>query len=87
MSPDVIEVEPLPNYTLRLIFEGGEVRDFDMKPYLDFGIFRDLRTETYFKEAYVEFGSIEWPEGQGLSYETLYLKSVPRTEEAMIQAH
>lgn len=77
MNPDVIDVQPLDNYRLRLIFEGGEVRDFDMTPYLDFGIFQELRDVSYFREAYVEFGSVEWPNGQGLSYDTLYLESVP----------
>lgn len=81
MSPDVIEVEPLANHVLRLIFEGGEVRDFDLKPYLGFGIFKDLQEDAYFREAYVEFGSLEWPRGQGLSYDTLYLKSVPSVLE------
>jgi hypothetical protein len=40
MNPDVIELQPQSNYILRLIFEGGEVRDFDLKPYLKTGIFR-----------------------------------------------
>ena len=77
MNPDVIDVQPLDDYILRLIFEGGEMRDFDVKPYLDFGIFQELREVSYFHEAYVEFGSVEWPHGQGLSYDTLYLESVP----------
>ena len=77
MNPDVIEVQPLDDYVLRLVFEGGEVRDFDVKPYLDLGIFQELRDKPYFREAYVEFGSVEWPHGQGLSYDTLYLESVP----------
>ena len=79
MNPDVIDVQPLGDYILRLIFEGGEVRDFDVKLYLDLGIFRELRDAAYFQEAYVEFGSAEWPHGQGLSYDTLYLKSAPVT--------
>ena len=75
MHPDVIDVQPLSDYCLRLIFEGGEVRDFDMKPYLDFGIFAELRDLAYFTSVFIEFGSLEWPNGQGLSYDTLYLKS------------
>ena len=77
MNPDVLDVQPLDDYVLRLIFEGGAVRDFDVKPYLDFGIFAELRDASYFREAYVEFGSVEWPHGQGLSYDTLYLESKP----------
>jgi hypothetical protein len=77
MNPDVLDVQPLDDFVLRLIFEGGTVREFDVKPYLDFGIFRELHDEGYFREAYVEFGSVEWPNGQGLSYDTLYLESKP----------
>ena len=79
MNPDVLDVQPLDDHILRLVSEGGEVRDFDAKPYLDFDIFRGLRDVSYFREAYVEFGSVEWPHGQGLSYDTLYLESVPAT--------
>lgn len=79
MNPAVIDVEPLKDYKLRLIFEGGEVRLFDMAPYLERGVFKQLQDENLFREAYVEFGSVEWPGGQGLSYDTLYLKSVPVT--------
>ncbi len=77
MNPDIIEVQPLNDHVLRLIFQGGEVRDMDMTPYLDLGIFRELRDQAWFHQAYIEFGSIEWPNGQGLSYDTLYLESVP----------
>ena len=41
MNPDVLDVQPLADHILRLVFEGGAVRDFDVKPYLDFGIFAE----------------------------------------------
>ena len=37
------EVKPTANYQLLLTFENGEKRQFDMKPYLDFGIFQELK--------------------------------------------
>ncbi len=82
MNPDVIDVQPLEDFRLRLIFEGGETRVFDVKPYLEFGIFSELRQADYFITAFVEFGSVEWPHGQGLSYDTLYEKSVPLAIES-----
>ena len=82
MNSDVIDVQPLDDYRLRLIIEGGEVRDFDAKPYLDFGIFTELHDISYFNSVFIEFGSLEWPNGQGLSYDTLYLKSKPINIEA-----
>lgn len=77
MNPDVIDIQPLDNHVLRLIFEGGEIRDYDASTLLEFGIFRELKDPSYFERAYVEFGSVEWPNGQGLSHDTLYLESVP----------
>ncbi len=80
IGPQVVDLEPLPGYRLRLAFSNREIRIFDVKPYLDWGIFKQLRDEAVFNEAYIEAGSVEWPGGQGLSYDTLYLKSTP--EEA-----
>ena len=80
MGPRVVDLEPLPDYRLRLMFSSREIRIFDVKPYLDRGIFQRLRDETVFCEAYIEAGSVEWPGPPGLHHDTLYLKSTP--EEA-----
>ena len=43
MYPAVKEVKPETNYTLLLTFDNGDKRRFDMKPYLDIGIFKELQ--------------------------------------------
>ena len=73
----VTGVKPLENYTIELRFEGEEVRVFDVKPYLDFGIFKELKEIGYFNKVKITFDSISWPNGQDFSQETLYLKSIP----------
>ena len=45
----VKKVEPKPNYLLLLTFENGEKRQFDMKPYLHIGIFKQLQDKKVFK--------------------------------------
>ena len=45
----VKEVKPIENYKLILTFENNEVRLFDMIPYLDKGIFKELKNENIFK--------------------------------------
>jgi hypothetical protein len=75
----VINVTPLENYTLELKFDGGEVRIFDVNPYLDYGIFQELKEVNYFKSVRIMFDSIAWPNGQDFSPETLFLKSIPIT--------
>lgn len=81
MNPEVTYISRIENHTLRLVFEGGEVREFDLKPYLNFGIFEELKDDAYLKSVKIEFGSIEWPNGQGLSHDTLFKKSKPAAED------
>lgn len=38
----VTEVKPQSDFILLLTFENGEKRSFDMKPYLEKGIFQEL---------------------------------------------
>ncbi len=72
----VISVKPLKNYMLLLEFDSKEVRVFDVKPYLDFGIFKELKNENYFNDVRTSLDSIAWKNGQDFSPETLYLKSI-----------
>jgi hypothetical protein len=50
-------VEPQDNYLLLLTFENGEERQFDMKPYLDIGIFKELKDPSLFKTVKTSFDS------------------------------
>ena len=73
MNPEVRKVDALPNYKLKLEFSNDEVREFDVAPYLDKGIFAELRDSEYFKKVRVSFGAVEWPNEQDFSKDTLYL--------------
>jgi hypothetical protein len=73
----VISVKPMNDFTLELRFSNDEKRLFDVKPYLNFGIFSELRNESYFNNVTTQFDSICWQNGQDFSPETLYLKSIP----------
>ena len=73
----VINVKPMSNFTLELEFSNNENRLFDVKPYLNFGIFKELNDEAYFKNVTTKFDSICWQNGQDFSPETLYIKSIP----------
>lgn len=78
LNPRVLDAEVLPNYQLKLLFTSGEIKVFDARPYLELGgVFDAMKDPAVFDEAWVEFGSVEWPCGVGLSYDTLYLESVP----------
>ena len=77
MNPHVKQVRPLEDYQLELLFENGEQRIFDVKPYLQCGVFVRLQNRAVFQTAHVMAGSVEWLGGPDLSYDTLYLESQP----------
>jgi hypothetical protein len=75
MNPYVKSVKPQNNYCLLLTFKNGEKRVFDMKPYLEKPVFKQLKNIALFQTAKVVSGSVEWQGGVDLSYNTLYLES------------
>lgn len=77
MNPYIKSVRALPDYELFVTFENGESRSFDVKPYLSRGIFGRLRDPALFQAANVVAGSVEWPCGTDLSYDTIYLGGQP----------
>lgn len=76
MNPRVKEVKPNADYTLTIVFTNGEVRLFDVKPYLDKGIFQELRNKTIFNSVRPFLGSVQWQNGQDFCPDTLYLESL-----------
>jgi len=70
------EVKPQDNYLLHLTFENGEKRLFDMKPFLDFGIFQELKDLRLFRTVRTSFDSIEWDNEADFDPEILYQKSL-----------
>ena len=64
MNPRVRAVRPSNDYTLTLTFENGEVKRFDVKPYLDIGIFQALKDLNVFNSVRPYLGSVQWQDGQ-----------------------
>lgn len=77
MLPRIKNVKPDKNYTLILTFDNDEERRFDVKPYLDKGIFSDLKDQNIFNGVRPFLGSIQWPDGQDFCPDMLYEESVP----------
>ena len=74
MYPAVKEVIPRDDYMLTVVFENGETGMLDMKPMLDFGVFRTLKNSDAFKRVHVAFDTIEWYCGVDLDPEFVYAK-------------
>lgn len=82
MNPRVAEVRPNPDYTLSLTFTNGEIRRFDVKPYLDRGFFRELQDLHNFNSVRPFLGSVQWQNGQDFCPDTLYLESISVDKES-----
>ena len=77
MHSDVITVKPLPDYRIYLEMENGRKGVFDVKPYLDHGVFRELRDVHYFNQVGILFGTVTWPHEQDIAPETLLAEMIP----------
>ncbi len=73
------------DYQVELLFDNGEKRLFDMVPYLDLGVFAELKLQKLFETVHVSFDAVEWENGADLCPEVLYEKSRP-AEQTMIAA-
>ena len=67
----VISVEPSEYYRLRIILSNNRKGVFDVTPYLDKGIFTELKDEAYFRRVRAAHGGVVWPHEQDFSAETI----------------
>lgn len=68
---DVKIVKPLSNYCIYVEIEDGRKGVFDLKPYLNRGVFRELQDTHYFSQVGILFGAVTWPHQQDIAPETL----------------
>lgn len=59
------------DYTLFVELSDGRSGLFDVKPYLDKGVFTQLKDKNYFKQVKPFFCGIMWPNEQDLSADTI----------------
>ena len=74
---DVKTVQPLDDYRIYVEIEDGRKGIFDLKPYLNHGVFRELHNEHYFKQVGILFGAVTWPHEQDIAPETLIAEMEP----------
>ena len=69
MRPKAIDVKPLNNYMLEILFDNNEKKIFDVK------VFKELEDTNKFKKVKVSGLSIEWENGADICPDELYNNS------------
>lgn len=67
----VVSVEAIDNHKLRVLLSNNRRGIFDVSPYLDKGVFRELKDQQYFRRVRVAYGGVVWPHEQDFSAETI----------------
>ncbi len=75
MNPRVNDVIANKDFTLTITFTNEEVGIFDMSPYLEVGIFKELKNWSLFNTVKPFMGTVQWLHEQDLCPDTLYLQS------------
>ena len=77
LQPKLIKVEPIAPLKLRLAYETGEVKLFDVSPYATGSWYGELKDESYFRTVHLLPGGvgIEWNDGQDIAPHELYEQS------------
>jgi hypothetical protein len=76
MYPSVVKVSPKDDYEIYIEFDNDECGKLNMKPYLDFGVFKKIKDPKLFSKVRVSFDTIEWPNGIDLDPKFVYDKCV-----------
>lgn len=76
MRPKAINVSAKEDYTLLVEFDNGEKKIFDVKPYLSYKAFEELKDVKKFNSVKITGLSIGWNNGADICPDELYNNSV-----------
>ncbi len=80
LRPTAKEVYPQSGHRLRIVFDNGEVRVFDVTPYIRGEWYGHLSDESYFRAVKPDGFTVVWPEGQDICPDELYTCSVAASQ-------
>ena len=70
-------VEAKDDYVLFVKLSNGKHGLFDVKPYLEKGIFKELKDKSIFNSVRPAFGGVVWPHEQDFSADTIEYEMQP----------
>lgn len=75
MNPRAKNITYKSPYQLIVTFSNDEVKLFDLRPYLNFPVYKELKDEAFCSKATVKNGIVVWNDEIDLDPDTLYLES------------
>ena len=76
MRPKAVNVIAKEDYTLLVEFDNGETKIFDVKPYLSYKAFEELKDIKKFNSVKITGLSVGWNNGADICPDELYNNSV-----------
>ncbi|MFM2345091.1 MAG: hypothetical protein RLZZ210_1704 [Pseudomonadota bacterium] len=80
---DTLLVKPLADYKIYVEIANGQKGIFDLTPYLNHGIFSELKNIDYFNQVHILYGAVTWANGQDIEPQTL-LENLQKVEHIKI---
>ena len=77
LRPTAVKVTASDNYNIILQFDNGEIKKFDVKPYIKGEFYGQLSEPDYFKSVKTDGFTVVWPNGQDICPDELYQLSTP----------
>jgi len=77
MNPRALKVKYQLNHNLVITITNGEIRVFNLTPFLEYPVYAPLKDEAFCKKVKIEDGILQWDEFIDIDPDTLYLESEP----------
>jgi hypothetical protein len=83
--PCVIRADYRGGFRIHVTFNDLSERTVDFGPWLEGPVFEALKDPAYFRQFFVDGGTVAWPNGSDIAPETLYSAPARRDEAAAHQ--
>ncbi len=77
IPPKPKKVEVVEKYKIKVLFDNGEEKIYDMKKNLKEKFYKNLINQDYFRTVKVSGITLEWKNGEDIDPDELYNNSIP----------